>query len=98
MSTPHQQIAEDSFLDVAVGALAPVAEKAVIEFVAEQREDAVPGGALGFADGAYRCCGLLLRRTSMALHFFVRRYCCKRLFGLSGRVISIQHFWRHGSR
>ena len=45
---------EQPFLDVAVAvAVGPVAEVAIAQFVAEQGDDAVLGGAFGLADGAH---------------------------------------------
>ena len=47
---------EQAFLDVAVvRAVGPIAEVAVAEFVTEQGDDAVLGGAFGLADGAHGC-------------------------------------------
>lgn len=53
MATPGEPRGEQIFVDVAVGAVGPVAEEAVAEFVAEQGDDAVLGGAFGLADGIH---------------------------------------------
>ena len=46
---------EQIFLDVAVGAVGPVAQVAVAQFVAKEADDALLRGAFGLADVAHTC-------------------------------------------
>src|SRR5206468_1960507 len=53
---PRQVGGQQRLVDVIVGgAVRPIAKGSVAEFVAEERQDSVPSGAFGLADGAHGC-------------------------------------------
>ena len=54
VSPIRQPVAQQPFVDLAIGPVGPVTHEAVVQLVPEQRDDAVLGGALGLADVAHR--------------------------------------------
>lgn len=80
--------AQQFWFDVGVAKpVDPVAQVVVLQPLAEQRNDVGLGLLLDLADGAH---GAFPFRSSVskAIPLSVMRYCCKRLFGLSGIVNS----------